>query len=338
MKNEVLILGAGSSRSYGFPTGDELLNIIINGEKYVGRDLIDSYEQAEVDERYSFNRYYKSCIDYYKKKYSFDDISFRKSLKLSGTKTIDTFLSNSKNHDDISFGKFAISSIISFYENLSQMQKFSNDNWIDYFFNQRISYQLETFLKNPPQIISFNYDTFLKNKLIKHLEKEHNFKNAAKFILDKDFITHVYGNLNSSSYPDYSFKEEEKVKDESLAVIKVVTNINYEKIESDSINIDFIRASATENAKINKIRRILKDADNIYILGYGFDKFNNQILFESENYFDNKEREIFYTSFGLEESLKEVLSNYVIQDGNIKDDQKCLPLLKKAMPHKLFPE
>lgn len=337
MSDEVIILGAGSSKSYGFPTGDEILNIIINGEIILDPDEHHYKNRDKIDEIHDFNHYYKDCIKYYIDKYEYDDKKFRDDLKISGTKTIDTYLSNSKNKEDESFGKFAISSIISFYENINQMKKHSDDNWMDYFFNQKISYQLQDFKENPPQIITFNYDTFFEHKLVKHLQKEHSFKDADTFVISKEFITHVYENLNNATYKEFSAKIIPTYEGDKI-IHRKFEDIDFAKIENDSTRITFIRANSKENKKVNQIRTILSNAKKIYILGYGFDKFNNEILFQNEDFFYDNTKEIYYTGFGLEESLKRTLNDFDTVSTPTKNNMKCLELLKLAMPHKLFPK
>lgn len=337
MSDEVIILGAGSSKSYGFPTGDELLKIIINGSIKLKPDMQDYYDNDEINEIHKFNKYYTQCINFYKKKYTYDDNKFRSDLKTSSTKTIDTYLSNSNNVDDEAFAKFAISSIISFYENIEQMRKDSHDGWMEYLFNQRISYQLKDFLDSPPTIITFNYDTFFEHKLIKHLEKEHSYKDADSYILDKQFIKHVYGNLNNSSYKEHTYEVKEYIQGDKIIRLEV-NEIDFDKIEENSRNINFIRAEAEETSKIEEIRNIIKNSKKIYILGYGFDKFNNEILFKNEEFFINDHREVFFTGFGLENSLKKALNSFpTIKTPKKENNMKCLELLKQAMPHKLFP-
>ncbi len=345
MTKTVFILGAGSSASYGFPTGYDLLKIIIDGERKIPIEYhLNSELQDEAEKFRIFNEYYKLCLNYYSNNInnSFNIKTFQKNLKLSGAQTIDTYLSsNSRSVADKEFGKYVISSIISFYENTDQVEKNHEDNWIDYFLNHQISYQLEKFKEEPPQIITFNYDSLFEHKLALHLEKQHGENEAIEYIRKNLVIKHVYGKLKEERYPQRSFTIKRRDKNGNMIKNPIPENVDFNRIYEESKNIDFIRGEINEtdvDENILDYRTMLYTASNIYILGYGFDKFNNQILFKSSTELNRGKDKIHYTHFGLEDALIKKLNNFQsISTSEITNKGKCLDLLKRAMPPKLFP-
>ncbi|WP_044557261.1 hypothetical protein [Halobacteriovorax marinus] len=342
MKNDVFILGAGSSASYGFPTGEQLKKIIINDGIEIHPDVYRHEDPKFYEDDDNFNSYYNSCIEYFTKKINpnFDKEKFKKDFRTAGSFTIDTYLSSPHRSDEEKeFGKYIVSSIISYYEDLDRMEMDHTDNWIDYYFNRKISFQTKDFFENLPKVISFNYDSFFENKLIHHLEKEHGIKDAKSVLNTRDFITHVYGKLNNQPYR----QSNKQILTQPGAYVQ--QEIDFKTIYDNSKQVGFIRGNIDSNnnnpfylAKLSRIHEIIKEADNIFILGYGFDMYNNKILFQDQRLLEDTTKRIMYTSYGLENTLIEDLNRFdAIKNTNQVKNEKCLEFLRRTMPHQLFP-
>ena len=150
-KPTVLILGAGASSVYGFPTGEKLVsNIIFNlrpllkNETRVGVNvdwvpfLIDNFEINEED------------IYDFQEKLSYARIS------------VDAFLEYS--NEFLEVGKLAIA--LSLISNEKNEKLFNADrNWLDYLRNQ-LDAPFDVFGENNLSIITFNYDRSIEQYLI----------------------------------------------------------------------------------------------------------------------------------------------------------------------------
>jgi len=332
-KREVYILGAGSSASYGFPTGKEMREIILNGG--YNDEIKDKAKKLEMtvsefidrdkmtDDEYAFYIYYNKMIkeiilhfltnnEVFLEQYR----AFKNSFERSGSTSIDSFLEKKKGSIEEDIGKYLISIIIGYYQRQERLVYDSDDDWISYFFQRKISYDLGNFLKNPPMFITFNYDTYFENKLAIHLHEVYDFEKSYNMVKALDFH-HVYGKLRGE-YPIGERTFEEIVKESEN--IEIVDNVRGQRIEF-----------------FNEIRRQINNAPRIIILGYGFDRINNEILFTRrevmKSYGSNK---IYATGFGIPESFLRLLRG----DFFVKIDakEKCLDLLENsALIPALFP-
>ncbi len=341
----LFILGAGSSASYGLPTGVELKNKIL------------SLDINETNHTSGKDFYISKLIEKYNKENSFANLKkFQDDFRLAGSSTIDTFLSSDfRSIHEVEFGKFLISTILYFEENKfiynNATTQNNQDNWIEYLFSRLISYNLEGFTSSPFKVISFNYDNLFRKKLENHLELEHGFQGAKNFISHKNIINHVYGNFTFSNYQKQDF-----LNDLSMQLFRVdKLELFYKQIIQNASRVSFIRGNINpdDNPKIKSIREMIDKASRIYILGYGFDRFNNQILFDNEVKVKNKSKFVEFTTYGLSLPMKYEL-NKVFRPIKMQEElktqfdernqekinrnEKCLEFLARVLPPPLFPE
>ncbi len=126
----VLILGAGASGPYGFPSGYELLIRVL--DLGIANQLIRAgFEAGEVKQ-------------------------FQYSLGHSGTLSVDAFLEHRP--EFLRIGKFAIALLLIPFEDEARLfTKYSSPGWYDYLFGQ-LSTDFDSFGANRLSIITFNYD------------------------------------------------------------------------------------------------------------------------------------------------------------------------------------
>lgn len=173
----VLILGAGASMPYHFPSGKGLIEKIID------------------------NRDYDSLINSYLLPAGISVGNFRLSLEKSKLNSIDVFLE--KNPSLIKAGKIAIASVLL---PLERECNFNKDNirddydWYEYLYNLLFeSPTFEDFGKNL-SVITFNYDRSFAHFL--HTSLVHSYCTQKKpeeceAILKKIPIIHIYGKLGN---------------------------------------------------------------------------------------------------------------------------------------------
>ncbi|MNK12069.1 hypothetical protein D3C87_301250 [compost metagenome] len=130
MENTVLILGAGFSKPYGYPTGPELVENLI---------------QVCGNSR------------------STKENNFAKDLENFGSYSIDKFLSIHKNHGDIGISKIAHEILRAEEESLSTRPPFEDD------IIKLLLNDIEVSDFEKIRIVSFNYDRLLEWKFLKKL-------------------------------------------------------------------------------------------------------------------------------------------------------------------------
>jgi hypothetical protein len=174
-----LVLGAGASMDYGFPSGLELMKIIMNGivqnfYSVIPKKLADSFniEQDEIN-------------------------NFYKSLSGAGKLSVDAFLEH--RHEFLTIGKLAIINILTKYEKEDRLinPRIKGKTWYEYLWN-KLDAPFDDFDKNKLSIITFNYDRSLEHYLItamKNLYGKPEEQCAQK--LNTIPIIHVHGKLGN---------------------------------------------------------------------------------------------------------------------------------------------
>lgn len=336
MEKELLILGAGSSASYGYPTGEELLHLIFHF--FTDSNFRETFDRLKAKNPKALSilaSYHRSLANEYPQ-YLHGLKNIAQKLLDSASPSIDTFLAKRTDNSEINLGKFLITLVIISFEQSDDSKRIKDDDWISHFFNRRVSRRLSNFKSSLPAIISFNYDRLFERKLRMHLEKEHNTtKDTVESIVNALQIKHVYGSLPNSF---------------TNTVVSAPHWIP--TLESTSQEIRVISEERNNEDHLASIHHLIDMATRIYFLGYGFDPYNNKILFNDEKKFSEvlKTKKCFSTGYGLPNSLPLRLNKMVKDNPGwsidfidsvdvIYRDFKCKQLLiEEAIPHPLFPE
>jgi len=263
-EKSVIILGAGSSYNYGYPLGEGLRNSII----YDYPNVLSSINKKFIDKKPNFVNSSQKFIE---------------KFKLSSDISIDLFLSK---FPEYAFeGKIAIVHTILKAENQSvfleelrnrkKTFKEDNDDWLWHMY-VKISKNLasinsfEEINFDDISFITFNYDRILEHYLYTSFTNGFNFEKfggSPEKLLKKIKIEHVYGkvvdlpwesteNENSLPYRDYTLDDHKlHVWSDNIRVIYERTNINLSNIHS-----------------------LIKSANKIFFLGFGYDAINLKIL------------------------------------------------------------
>lgn len=261
----VFVLGAGASKPFGYPTGLELKQKIIDA-------LADrSSPASKLLEGPSL--------------FSYEDISkFQKALFQSSANSIDEFLENWPSYQDM--GKRVITQVLFDCEDENSI--FATPDWYDHLFRAlKSGSSFEGFAENKLSVITFNYDRSLEYYLYTSLKNFFNKtgEEAAK-IMNALPIIHVYGQIgylpwqNKTSERTYGNKDQRYLV-ESSSLIKILHEEgDIEKAES-----------------LKKARDLLEAAEKVYFLGFGYhtanlDRLRIKIL-------DNSSKQIYGTALGL---------------------------------------
>ncbi|TKJ32820.1 MAG: hypothetical protein CEE38_22310 [Planctomycetes bacterium B3_Pla] len=310
-KNTVLILGAGSSMDFGFPSGDELAYEI---SRYGSRHLIND----------AFAR--ENNIDWTEVK------SFKQALSISQL-SVDTFLENRADESFYKIGRLAIAKVLLTcevsdrlfigkppYENFERNRTSNRrpPNWYKLLWNRLVevpeqetnedtlSHLFDRFDQNRLSVITFNYDRSLERFLNVALECTTGEGSAecAKKISESIPIIHVYGSLGPLLAGDGEVEVPYNSKGQGSFVLR-----SWE-------NIDLVRRSKERNKYFVKADKLLLEAEGIVFLGFGFDQTNFRRLQLSKDMPAFHANRLLGTAMGLPATTHEVLADIRDVDGN----------------------
>lgn len=259
MVSHLFILGAGASKPYRFPTGDELTDrlkvIALNAEHVVEHNIIDTIRNDKIKIHLcniiSENKEWLK-LKIVDKLNSGDFVSF------------DDFLNRFKNYKQLGeYGKHLIVSALLEYENSSSLltnTATNDEHWYKYVWRE---FSTE-FLSESPRIgfITFNYDRSLEYYICKQLKAHCDNPDEQ---LNKIPIHHVYGSLGDLDKLSFGGNE----------------NIFSDIFSSLAKNIRTIHEVEQDSVKHSEIRNLIDGASKIYITGFGFHQSNIDLIFQN---------------------------------------------------------
>lgn len=238
-----LILGAGSSYPYGFPTGVGLRQKILE----LDRDL-DLFEYLA--------RQNKAGIK-----------SFLEQFSRSQMNSIDSFLAKNPRFTDL--GKIAIAIVLLNSETEETLLSETNpDNWYRYLINSILPHDWNELDLSWLKIISFNYDRSLYTYLYSALKNTYSKSDQeVKEKLDKLDIFHVYGSLeiNPRSYGRINLRTPQDMNEGDLMVADFRSAFGDLKVIPEGRN---------DEPHLKAIQTVLLTSPKICFLGFGFDQTN----------------------------------------------------------------
>ncbi len=323
----VFILGAGASKPYNYPTGAGLKEFITS-------------------------KLFMELLTYFRKRYTLD--FFREHWEQRArefveafrdtTGSIDLFLSRRPKYYEI--GKLAILYSIFHYEEKSRFGLDSHQkegDWYSYLYERMTASSRRpgeiSLSSNQISFITFNYDRsleqFLYNRSINSFSEE--FRSEILSQLKTLPIMHVYGKV-----ADLEWEEADILKlpyNANPSAIDFLTDPNSNKQNLGELRshwrerifiIDEERSNYQQH--IDEIRDIIRKANRIYFLGFGFANENMEILG-----FPNvihKGQRIYATSSGMtQHEIGQVQAKHMSGRGIDSshfhfEDKDCLALLR----------
>lgn len=281
----VLILGAGASAEFGFPTGDKLRNEIIDKLHF------KKYTQAEIDKGKGAYR-----SDLVNKLIATTGASeevlknFRTDFNESSQPTIDDFLI--KNNKYMEIGKISIAYFILGYEKHDELYRNNAKHWLKELWVQYLNRNVNSpqdFGENKLSIITFNYDRSVEHFLHNSLKKSFDLSdNNAAVTVNKIPVIHVHGQLGFLRWQDPDTTVEFGASNDDIAILKTCAeSISIINEQNDSFLYYGVANEHILNAK------------NIYFLGFGYHEQNMKNL--NLNNLINRNRILVGTGYELEE-------------------------------------
>jgi hypothetical protein len=320
-KETVLILGAGASCHYGYPTGEELVERIIERTKDVEHEVDKNVAHKKRLAPPPNNQDRISCDSGLYTEYVSLLGGLKQLLESLHPLNIDSFLRYNPRYAPLA--KTLIADILlGCNDPLSKRpkdydpEKWKKDNdWYRYLFHA-LTYGCKVDAKDTSgkadiavsianlTIITFNYDTSLERYLRKAFQRVEAFQNRTDELMDliKKNIYHVYGKLADEDFYDLP-QEQQKAKRSDIvrasAGIEVIAGKKHHELKEAF-------TSTREKLKENPFTSG-KTARRVVILGYGFDNENNELIGLSAGFGHpvriNAER-IAYTNYGNSQRIK----------------------------------
>lgn len=286
IKNKtIIVLGAGASTDYGFPSGKQLLDDIINlldGDVYENKFDKRTYfalllqKHCEGNNAEGLLKYYDIIDNFYQK------------LINSSPASIDDFIHyvSEKNKDYEFLGKACIVCAITKYENENYFninksvtpkghRYFNNEStesqnhlelrkgWYTYLWEKIYDGNIEDNLRNLT-IVTYNYDRSLEHFLITRLINlcDYNKQDAADFIFTSlGSIFHVYGKIGKLGWEkEKDIKYENPYKSLNMHDVTDILKDSPERFEHKGVdNINY----HLHGAGIDTIKRFKNHLDNV---------------------------------------------------------------------------
>jgi hypothetical protein len=228
----VLVLGAGASAPYGFPTGKKLWESL-KGWAASHPHTIVSLKNAGFDEELARE--------------------FLEAVRLTNKyRTVDHFLEAMTNFREI--GAFSIVSILAPLER--QEALFQNSNWYEDFFDGIGFENDECAQVENLSIVTFNYERSLEHFLHKNIRVNTPFarRGLALSRLAKLKIVHAHGDFAEYTYPNYSH--------DGSNVRALLTMAERLRLVADTIE---------DTANFQQAQALVAAAETIIFLGFGYD-------------------------------------------------------------------
>jgi hypothetical protein len=263
-KKTTLILGAGASAPFEFPTGYDLLRRVIGWSEYdidPITTLYSGFSKTEID-------------------------AFREALRRSGKTSVDAFLEYRP--EFIPVGKTAMAWALIQCEHEPHLFKRDGKSWYEYLFNQ-LSAQFEDFGQNRLSILTFNYDRSLEHYLFTALKNSSGkSENECADKLKTIPIIHLHGDLGVLPHTGTALARPYN------------TNISPEVLNIATKRIKIIHEGIENERQFELAHHFLSESEVICFLGFGYHPLNMERLgIKSGSSSSLNGKQIIGSSFGF---------------------------------------
>lgn len=329
---DIIVIGAGCSVPYGFPSGIDLYNAIRNFKSNFERDEVWRSKDNVLFELFPENEF-RYC-DYTEERNGIRGVPFLldkkdevvdpffKAISASVMVSIDEFLKNKigrNNEKVIDFGKRLIAYLILETEKISSINRpdlRGDDNrygrlyeidWIqhllskiDQAFKHNETTKKIDFLKSI-KFLSFNYDRVLEMQIYNYLTcdleiSEHESIGIIDSLIDDKNIIHVNGYIGKLSETPFGGTKSE------------ISRNRYDEISQKMKTVWEMINNEDRKDKMMEFMTIFNNARRMYFLGFSYLKQN----LESISLTDEAPiagRQCYGTAYGMSEPMKNSIAN-----------------------------
>jgi hypothetical protein len=253
----VLILGAGASKPFGFPTGRELVEKVCEFFGDQAHPRFDVFKNIAI----KHNPY--TIIK-----------EFPNALRKADPASIDIWLEHNNDPDIIWAGKVAMAMVLLNHEHRSDLRP--NNNWYQLLFD-RLDAPFDKFQDNKLTIVTFNYDRSLEQYLFERFKHTHyaNIKKNNEQLKEKLKqlkILHVYGSLG---YLSWQIGDSENLISEVPYGARNEENV----IWSAAKNIEIMSENnPVVSDRLQEFKVLMQNCQALYFLGFGYHEVNMKRL------------------------------------------------------------
>lgn len=298
----VLVLGAGASVPYGFPTGRTLTRIIVESPEWRKRAIWAGVGEEVIKD-------------------------FVEIFKRSQLYSVDKFLMLQPEYENV--GKAAIASVLTEFENSDKLSPNEQgednqaDHWYQYLWNCLIT-DWEKFKENKLSIVTFNYDRSLEQYLFQAALHTFHGRRVAecKSLVESIPIIHVYGDLGKLGESDgqNSSRPYRSLPTDAGTLLREL------RLAISRIRVVGQRTDSDEH--LSKIHGALASAERICFLGFGFEETNLQLLKIERLFQENKLRRFFGSTLGLADAEVVLASSRCKTHKDFFSPQYCMDFLR----------
>lgn len=303
-----LVLGAGASKPYRFPTGRELAGMLNNES-----DLHELGELHPLSKR----DVHEFCETFHRSQmYSIDAFLARRGN--------DSWSAGAPTFGEI--GKLAISLVLSRCEDANRLFINQGDHWYRYLWNC-IGTSLDGLKETQLRIITFNYDRSLEYYLLTTIQNSFGIlRDKAAEHLRYLPILHVYGQLGD--LPELAENRNDACAYDHQKVTAV-------RIRTGARSIRVIDEQRDEDEVFARALEWIKTSHRICFIGFGFDSTNvrrlklRELRAQSlEASFDSIQCAGYATTYGMEDAERALVINLLTRGrplfGNSEDVRKYI--------------
>jgi hypothetical protein len=250
-KPTVLVLGAGTSIPYGYPSGAGLVKDIFQGISNTDwKEIYNAYGVTDPEMN-----------------------SLKSELHLSQKPSIDAFLEHRP--EFIKAGKVAMALSLLSNENPDVLNDFDiREKGVYHFLYNSLTTSWEEFTKNKLTVITFNYDRSLEYFLFSALKHSYN-KSDAKIAeaMQSIPIIHVHGSLGPLTW-----QEPDGIDYYPLFRSGNDPREMRKRIEVASENLVIVSEAQPQSKEFTLAVKRIKEAERVYFLGFGYYSVNLERL------------------------------------------------------------
>lgn len=246
----VLVLGAGASWDYGFPTGQELV-----------QDICDiAFDQHGSD--------YNLITGWHKPTIGPLAQQFFEYLKRAKPCSVDAWLEHNPKYIEV--GKVAIAIKLLQYEKQSLekgLRKNAAGDWYQLLFD-RLNTPFDKFHENKIGIVTFNYDRSLEDALFQMFIYTHTDKEEKAEEFNQIPIVHVYGSLGRLEW-------QPEDPDNSTEAVPYGSKVNLCYVQRAAKSIKIVPEEQNQlTEEFERARELIAKAKALYFLGFGYNETN----------------------------------------------------------------
>ncbi len=251
--NTVFIIGAGCSMPYGFPSGQKLIEGILEHPlEFPGEQFIDALNQIAVDEQ------------------------ARSRLSLSGFPSIDQFLE--KQQSLHSWGRLRVSKIILEAERQyleasrtlstrvnptpgkQRQTEIRRFDWVQQLWSQFLDCPLAEFENHKVAFITYNYDRLIEHVLWTAMSTIHSDRAASRQALTRIPVLHLHGSLGQLQMGN---------DDPTGSAVPFGINASASNLLRLSQNWKFVWERLQDSPELQTAVEILARAERVVVMGLG---------------------------------------------------------------------